>query len=327
MSNPIATYLVDLHEQTVIGWNRFWFTARAPDGVCLIRALAGMGGFAFVWSHMADSEIWFGTNGLLPATTVERLVDSLDSGASHQWLSPLTYLESSTSLWAWHGFALFVMAALAVGLASRVAVVAALVVVLSYVHRAPLITGLSEPLLSMLLFYLCFTPCGACWSVDRWWANRKARRNDQALTDPALSVGATIGTRLIQVHLSALYISLGLSKLGAETWWTGDAVWWLLARSETRLVDLTFLHDATYLINAWTHAIIAFELLFGVLVWNRLARPLLLVLAVVMWSLFAVLTSLIGFAALMLVAHLSFIEPERLRDVWRALTRRDDLPA
>ncbi len=123
----------------------------------------------------------------------------------------------------------------------------------------------------------------------------------------------TVSLHLLQVHLAMLYATFGAAKLMGDTWWRGMGVWWLMTRPESRLVDLTRL--PTFAINFWTHAIVAFELGFAVLIWIRLARPLLLGLAVVMWGLTALLTGQVAFALAMLVANVSFCSPDWLRSV------------
>ena len=65
--------------------------------------------------------------------------------------------------------------------------------------------------------------------------------------------------------------------------------------------------------NAWTHSLVLFEALFLALAWNRLAAPLLIAASVVVWGLFAVATGLAPFAAIMVVAGLSFLAPSSLR--------------
>ena len=57
----------------------------------------------------------------------------------------------------------------------------------------------------------------------------------------------------------------------------------------------------------------AFELGFAILIWIRLARPLLLGIAVVMWLTLALLTGQVAFSLMMLVANLSFCSPDWLR--------------
>ena len=65
------------------------------------------------------------------------------------------------------------------------------------------------------------------------------------------------------------------------------------------------------LLEGWTHAIVLFELTFVVLVWSPLTRRIMLVLAIPFWISMAILTGQISFAAMMLVAKLSFVSTER----------------
>ncbi len=309
------SYFQEFSAQFAASWNRFWFAPRDPLGVCLLRVIVGLAGVGYLLSHSTDLVTWFGPRGLLPVDTVQHLTGAFDPGVPHYRFSFLNAADAPALLWIVHVLGILVLMAFTVGFFSRISAVLSLAVVLSYVHRAPMLTGPFEPVLSMLIFYLCLAPCGACWSVDRWRARRKAAAD--LAGDPAgrPSVTATISTRLIQVHLAGLYLMMGLSKLGSECWWMGDAVWWLMARVESRPFDLTFLGGRTYLINFWTHAIVLFELAWPLLIWQRRARPLLLGAAVVMWSLLALLTGLAAFCVLMLAASFSFLEPA----AWRSL--------
>jgi hypothetical protein len=116
--------------------------------------------------------------------------------------------------------------------------------------------------------------------------------------------------------------------LRSDTWWGGEAAWWLAAHVESRLVDLTPLavgandNGPGFFFNAWTHAIVLFNLAFPLLVWNRLARPLLLAAAVLYWIPLALVTGLVSYCAIMLAANLAFVAPETVCHVGDRLIRR-----
>jgi hypothetical protein len=114
---------------------------------------------------------------------------------------------------------------------------------------------------------------------------------------------------LLQVHLAAIYVMIGLTMLAGETWWVGDALWWLMAHAESRLVDLTALgrsEGGRLFINLLTHGIVAFMLLYGLLVWHRLARPILVFASFFVWTLLGLLTGLISYALLMIGLNVLF---------------------
>lgn len=308
MIRPIVLYLNRIGDQLRSGWNEFWFTPSDPYTLGLMRLLTGMIAIYFQLTYSFDLLRWFGEDGLLPVELIDRV------GGSEQFrVSLLDGISSPTQLWIAHACGFVILVLFTAGVATRATSWLALTVVLTYIHRAPILTGLFEPILALTMFYLCLGPCGAHFSMKRW------RANDDNLTT---SWTARISQRLLQVHLSLVYVMMAMGKLAepGETWWLGEAVWWIAARPGTRLIDLTgWLHEHLYVINAWSHAIVLFELSFGILVWNRLARPLLLAVALVMWSSLALITGLLGFCAMMIVANLAFVPGESLRQI---LTRR-----
>lgn len=309
MGQAISDYFRALCERFGDGWNRFWFAPSDPFALAALRVGAGLMAFYFLLSYSLDLARLFGPDGMLPV----ELIATLDGDAWWRF-SYLNYLQSPAALYAAHALALAVVALFTVGLFTRATSILSLLIVLSYIHRAPIATGLFEPILAFVLFYLCLGPSGAALSLDR---RRRLKRSPDDGATPR-SYGATVATRLVQVHLSVAYCMMALAKLAepGDTWWQGDAVWWLIARPETRLIDLTgLLHDHLYVLNAWSHAIVLFELGFALLIWNRTARPLLLALAVPMWLSLALISGLTAFCAMMLVANLAFFAPSFLRSI------------
>jgi hypothetical protein len=204
---------------------------------------------------------------------------------------------------------LAVLALFTTGLWTRFTSVLALIVFLSDVQRAPMITGRTEPIVAMLLAYLCIGPSGRRFSLDRLLADRH-RASGEWDNASELWTSATIATRLIQVHLALWIAMMGFSKLTGDTWWNGLGVWWLIARRESRLIDLSWLHAYPDVIDMWTHAIVLFELVFPILIWNRLARPLLLAFAALIWTSLALITGDITFALALGTAALAFGSPD-----------------
>jgi hypothetical protein len=74
------------------------------------------------------------------------------------------------------------------------------------------------------------------------------------------------------------------------------------------LVDLSNLADRPRLVAAWSHAITLYLLAFPVLVWNRFARPLMLLLGAAVWISFAVASGWVPFCAAMLTGLIAFVE-------------------
>ncbi len=294
-------------------WNRFWFTPVDPAPVGLLRGLTGLAVVLYLAAWSPRLTVWFGPTGLLPGDVVAEL-----TGAPWWQRSYFFLLHTPAALWTAHGIGLAVACAMMFGWRSRFATPLTLLVVLAFIHRVPLVVGLFESVLVLLLLYLSLAPSGAAFSVDAW------RRRRRGGSFPRTSWSANVVLRLIQIHLAALVLLMATTKLAGDVWWDGMALWWLAARTETRLVDLTFLHQPPgfYLINLWTHLIVAIELAFPVLVWFRATRGL------ACWLLFGELLSLVlvtGNLPLTLlfgVALLAFMPPGLPRAWWERLACR-----
>lgn len=313
-------YWVELIERFGQGWNRFWFVPAQAHTVCLLRMLVGALAFYLIASFGPDLDLFFAEGGLLPVDDVKAIRES--GGRSVRW-SYLDYVATPSQLMAVHIAGLAILGCMTIGLASRVTTVLSLVVFLSYFHRGPMLTSEVDLVVAFLLLYLCVGPTGDHASLDRWLATRtKGQAIRPAPSTPAMS--ANLCVRLIQVHVSGVYLLMALGKLSySDVWWDGTAVWWLLARPESTPVDFHRLGDWAYFVNGWTHAIVAFELSFAVLIWVPLARPLFLALGAVAWTSLALLTGMLPFCTAMFVASLAFLSPKAAANFLGRLKRPD----
>lgn len=316
MLSAVTDYFRDLCNGQA--WNRFWFEGRYARTLSLMRLATGVMALYAVLCYTPDLVNLFGPTGLVPTTTAKAIsLQEPMAGGRFQYhqgdfLLAVNYLawfeNEPPMLWAAHAASIAVLVAFIAGFRARITAVLALVVVLTYIHRGDVLCSQFEPILAMVMAYLCLGPSGDYLSVDRWLADRKGNAAPHAL-----SIGANIAIRLMQVHLSAIYVMMAFGKLvrlgvsDGAVWWTGDATWWLMSRPNTSLVDLTWLSAHPFLVDFWTQAIIFFELGFGILIWKRWARPALLVIAVPMWLSMAVLSGLIPWCLMMLIANLCYL--------------------
>jgi hypothetical protein len=319
-------YLQTLAAEFGRGWNRFWFAPSDPLPLALLRVAAGLISLYLVAAYSPDLDRYFGSNGLVPLEMVrglegqtrdgdrQALVGQVREAMPREYrFSYLDYFHTPGGLRTVHACGLLTLALFTCGLFTRFTSVAALVVVLSYLHRGPMLTAQVEPILAFVLFYLCLGPAGAACSLDRWRAAR--RDSPQAPTAPLASSWATVSLRLIQVHLTVVYAMMAVGKVGGNFWWSGMAMWYLIARTEQRMVDLTALHSLPLLVHAWSYAVMFWQVAFPILVWNRLARPLLLGINALMWALMAPVIGNIPLAVMMVVASVAFVPGDVLRAV------------
>ncbi len=309
MSEP-EPYFAKLTRHAGAAWNRFWFTPSDPFTLAVLRVLTGAMALALYLSYLPDLETWFGPAGLLSENSMLKLRGTVPL------FSIFDYAGTSSSLWFFYWGGAAALTLYFVGLLTRVTSVLALFAYLSLIHRGPILARPVDDVVAFMMFYLCFGPAGAALSIDAWWKSRASARSRNA----ELTVnhwGATVVTRLIQIHVSAVYLVMAIAKLKSPVWWSGVAVWGLLAKSESRLIYIPWLANpdppAIYVLNLWTLTIVLFELCFALLIWVRLARPLLLGLAVPIWIGTALLTGMTSWAAMMLIAGVVFIPPNTLR--------------
>ena len=279
------------------GWNRFWFTPSGSARLSWMRLFVGLIGLYQLATYGLDLHRLFGVDGMLPLDAIRTLY-------GESW-SYLDYV-SPAQLTAVHWLGMAVVGLFTMGVGIRWTSIGAAVVLLSYYHRAPVLTGQAEALLSMLLVYLCVGRSGESLSVR---ALLKRRADAPASACPP-AVSNTVALRLMQIHLAVICLLMGFAQLTVDAWWTGEAIWLLAAQSGGPLVDFSWLAGHPQWIGAWSHLVTAYLLAFPVLVWSHLARPLVLILGVVVWISLAVVSGQLMLCLTMLVTLLAFVPGE-----------------
>ncbi len=301
--NQLRYYFRGLSAEVGSRWNRFWFEPSDAYDLCVFRFAVGI--LALIWqlSYSPDLMRWFGPQGWF------------DGGVLNQWLTAestsgfsgrlsFLYMPDRLGLWVCHVISAVVLTAFALGLFTRVTSILSFVVVLAYVHRAPFVCGATEVVLTMMVGYLCLAPCGEAFSLSTWISKRSPANSGRTIRRTSW---ATLARRLLQVHLVAIYLIMALSKLGAATWWNGEAIWWLAAQPLSQKFDFSNLRDVPLVLNLWTYAILISEFSFAVCVWNLWLRPLVLVATTISWISLAVATGSLALPITMIVAGLVFV--------------------
>ena len=331
-------YARELKQDAAAGWNRFWFSPADPATLGLIRILAGA---MLLYTHLIwglDLESFFGPRAWLSHRAVRSYEQSLAGPAeaaapeegqpseelsaeppsgytSFAW-SVFDFVDSRAVLWSVHIAALVTFALLMVGYRTRTVSILAFILLVSYVNRTPAALFGLDQINGMLAMYLMVGPSGAAWSVDRWLAERKAGR--PLLVEPR--VGANLAIRLIQLHMCVIYFFAAMGKLEGATWRDGSAIWFSFANLEYQSLDMTWMCRWPLSVNFMTHLTVYWELFFCVLIWPRLTRPLVLLLAVPLHLGIALCMGMMTFGLIMLVGCLAFVSPALVRIMVRRLS-------
>jgi hypothetical protein len=307
-SSPPQGYVAELIDATGQAWNRFWFTPSDPLPCGVLRIAVG----TIVVLHLAilsgQLDTWYAASGILLPDTVPALLGVGPQDLDPRWtyFDRLGPLETRGA----HALALLVAVAFTVGLFTRVTGVLTLLALLAYFHRIPMLAAHVEPLLIFLVAYLSIGPAGERLSVSRWI---RSRQQSETTVPPRPTPWATLSLRLIQVHFAAFVAMMGVVKLNGDAWWLGEGIWYLIARTHSRPLDLSGLRNAELVVNFWTHAVVYFELAFPILIWNRWARPILILLGAAIWCSLILVTGMWVFALALVAAMGAYIPAETYR--------------
>ena len=283
-------------------WDRWAFTPVDTAPMAALRVVVGLLTIGWTLSLLPDAETFLGSSGL------QRDLPEMSGGA---WVVPLGEPRLVLAV------LLAAAVALTLGWRTRVASVLVAVLLLAVQRRDPFVLNSGDLLLRQLAFFVMLMPAGETWSLDA------RRRGFERLRAPW-------ALRLLQLQLSAVYLSTVWQKVRGETWNDGTAVSyaWRIEDLE-RFALPSALTESVLVANLATYGTLALELALAVLVWNRAARPYVLLAGVGLHLGIDVALRVGFFSATVLVCYLSFLPPAtsaavvaRARDV---LARRPRL--
>jgi len=293
-------------------WRRFWFEPADPILLAFLRLLTGgmLVYNLFVWT--LDLEAFFGNEGLQPLATVRRLHETRFIFSFWVWIE-------DACLWPVHFACMAIAAMFCAGLLTRVTSVLSFLITISYSQRVPIANFGLDQILGILCLYLSLAPSGAALSLDSLMRRRSAQRSGKCVAAQVKkSAAVRMAMRLIQLHLCSIYFWSGHAKLKGSTWWTGDAMWRVLANEEYQTLDLTWMAWVPWLPYLIAHVTVVWEVFFVVLVWNPRLRPLILLTGVVMHVGIGAFLGMWTFGLIMIFAYLAFLDP----DAWRRRLNR-----
>ncbi len=289
----------------VEAWRKFWFEPEDTFTLGIMRLLTGwmLVYNLLVWG--SDLQAFFGVNGLQPLQTV------LDFHAgtpvfSFWFYVPEPWIEAA------HWTCVAIASLFCLGVLTRTTSVLAFLITISYSQRVPVANFGLDQILGMLCLYLAIGPSGASLSIDRWWKNRQARQRGMELPTPRYS-SARLAVRLIQIHMCVIYFWAGFAKLKGDTWFTGEAMWTVLANEEYQTIDLTWLAWVPFVPYLVAHVTVIWEMSFCILIWNKKLRPLLLLIGTGMHVGIGAFLGMWTFGLVMTYAYFSFSEPAAWR--------------
>ncbi|MDQ2649157.1 MAG: HTTM domain-containing protein [Actinomycetota bacterium] len=274
-------------------WERFLFAPQSTSAMTLIRI--GWGAAAATWATtlLPDVNPWM-TEGEL------RYPDNLAEGSWNildvvEWKhAPLVaclllIVTGITSM---------------IGLKTRLSTAVAALCMLSLQRTSPLVFNSGDLLLRQVGIAVALAPCGLLLSVDAALARRRGGPAPSLLRAPWAQ-------RFLQMNLALGYLLSAWAKARGTTWHDGTAV-----QRALRIVDVQRFEAPSWfieqddLLNLLTWGTLAFEACFLVLVWNRRAKPWLLLVGIGLHVGIDLMFDVGFFTHALLLSYIAFLSPQ-----------------
>lgn len=292
-------------EDSLAQWKTFWFAPEDPITLGMIRILTGamLAYNLLVWG--LDLQAFFRSDGLQPLAAIRAFYGS-DPIFSFLFYVPDEWL--TIVHWTCFGVAVLMSA----GVCSRLTTILCFLITISYSQRVPVANFGLDQILGLLCLYSAIGPSGAALSIDSLWRARRSRNAGRQVDVVPLS-SCRMTLRLIQIHLCIIYFWAGFAKLKGDSWWTGEAMWQVLANQEYQTIDLTWLAWIPWAPYLIAHVTVAWEVFFCVLIWNKKLRPIMLVVGTGMHFGIGAFLGMWTFGLVMTYAYFAFSSPPAWR--------------
>jgi hypothetical protein len=285
--------------RAVAAWDWFWFQPVESSTFALYRIAVGTLTLSWTLALAPSLYAFYSPDGILPS--YPEYTGSLAWGL-------LEYFPGSAAVTLFYFLMLLASICVLVGFATRLSAVVLFICLVSFAHRNPWVLNSGDLLVQLLVFYLLLMPAGVALSVDRW-----LKPNQPFWEFPRRAIWPL---RLVQVQVSMLYIVAVWDKVRGTTWNDGTAVSYAM-----RIGDLSrfpvpgFISDSLIISNLLTFGTLALELSLGILVWNRVLRPWVLLLGVSLHLGIDYSVRVGFFSWAILVAYIAFIPPDVARSL------------
>ena len=205
-------------------WWKFWFRPQPAYTLGLVRMAFGALAIGWTMSLLPDLYALFGPHGVVPKQPEYAYL----WGAFAIWTSDQALLI---------GWILLLVSAIAlmVGWHSRLAALAAFILIVSFEHRNIWVFNAGDTAIRIEALLLAISPCGTALSLDQRRATGKFWSAQERPQWPV---------RLMQVQLSLIYLAAAQAKLNGNAWPQGTAVSYAL-----RLPDMLLLSHAALVHN------------------------------------------------------------------------------
>jgi uncharacterized membrane protein YphA (DoxX/SURF4 family) len=283
---------IDLTPRGVL---RFFLAETEGYPAALLRIMTGLLAVWKGYGALINLDRFFTEDGILPWRHVQN--------SEHQIFSILALAPESRS------FVLAVILAhlaagvtMLVGLWPRLSALIVYACAVALMHRNPFIDNRGDHLFVLIVGLCSLMPIGRVWSVQAWLMTRRG------ITEPLRSVWSQ---RLLALQVSYIYLYAFGVKFRAPGWHDGSAIYHTFASPE--LVEWPMeIHSKVVLLGlSWFT--IALEMLFPILIWNRVLRPYCIVAGILFHAGIEITMRIPVFSTAMMITYAAFLTDEEIK--------------
>ena len=146
--------------------------------------------------------------------------------------------------------------------------------------------------LSISFFYCALAKSNIHYSID----NKFSKRKESWINQPII--------RVMQVHLTIIYLNTGIEKALGYNWWNGESIWKVLHQpyhNNDFNISLDFLSGQTWFFAILGILTVLLEIIHPILVWTKRYRKISLISIISLHVFIAIILNLYYFSAEMIL--------------------------
>ena len=242
------------------GWNKFFFDQVSAVPVGAFRAIFGLITLIDGLMLFPYRFTWFGETGVMPYLTARQYTGGLRLDLFAVW----PHDDLGVTLF----MILHILACvfLMLGSFSRVSAATVFATLVTLHHRNTLILNSGDTILRLFSFFLALAPCGAAFSLDRMW---RQRRSAKPLPSPMMTAWPL---RLMQIQFSLIYIASVAWKLEGGSWLDGSALYYTSRLVSFHRFPVPFFFNQLWFLRIGTWASLVIEAGLGIGIWFKELR-------------------------------------------------------
>ena len=285
-------------------WDEFWFAPKPLINIAAFRLVLCFTLFTMYLSRQPDVRLFFMNEGLLPESQA-RSIMPLFYQPPFEW-----HFWSDAWAPSLHLFLIFGLLLLGLGIGGRVLNALVWVVSIGFLQRNYSVAFGADLIGNIFLFLMI--GMNSCERLSLLNVLKPEGFKHRVLSSDLLT---GVFYCMVQIQLCVIYMYTGFEKFRGASWWDGTALWTVMANSQMVVADMTWLRNVPLVVVGLAFATILFEIYFGVLIWIRKFRPVLMIVGACFHLGIGLIMALFSFSFVMLAPYFLWMEPQRIEEI------------